>query len=264
MSQPGLNGRTIIGELIRNMELAQFEMAYSVLLPRVFTIYLHQEDHARLKGVFDLIAQDAQRALCAHVTQLNSKPAFLGFKRNKKSAKEFKIAGDDWVIQFLPDPQGTVPPGDVEIHSELNDSSHPGFQGAKTTLIGREPGVASARIDAPRQETRKIADRVYAELRYEDDSGPQLYLVMQNTVRVGRGGDSEPMELALYTNDEVSREHFLIRRDPATGQFSIEDKSTNGTWVDGKRLKTGTPQGLPEHAEIGVAEVLTLQFQVRK
>ena len=43
MSQPGLNGRTIIGELIRNMELAQFEMAYSVLLPRVFTIYLHAD-----------------------------------------------------------------------------------------------------------------------------------------------------------------------------------------------------------------------------
>src|SRR5450631_1339021 len=104
------------------MELAQFEMAYSVLLPRVFTIYLHAEDHARLKGVFDLIAQDAQRALCAHVTQLNSKRAFLGFKRNKKSAKEYKIAGEDWVIQFLPDPQGSVPPGDVEIHSELNDA----------------------------------------------------------------------------------------------------------------------------------------------
>jgi FHA domain len=264
VSQPGLNGRTIIGELIRNMELAQFEMAYSVLLPRVFTVYLHSEDHARLKGVFELIAQDAQRALCAHVTQLNSKPAFLGFKRNKRSAKEYKIAGDDWVIQFLPDPQGTVPPGDVEIHSELNDASHPGYQGAKTTLIGREPGVTSSRTDAPRQETRKLADRVYAELRYEDDSGPQLYLAMQNVVRVGRGGDHEPMELALYTNDEVSREHFLIRRDAATGQFSIEDKSTNGTWVDGKRLKAGVEQPLPERAVIGVADVLTLQFQVRK
>ena len=264
MSQPGLNGRTIIGELIRNMELAQFEMAYSVLLPRVFTIYLHAEDHARLKGVFDLIAQDAQRALCAHVAELNSKPAILNFKRSKKSAKEFKIAGEDWVIQFLPDPQGTVPPGDIEIHSELNDTAHPGFQGVKTTLIGREPGAATLRTDAPRQETRKLADRIYAELRYEDDSGSQLYLVMQNTVRVGRGGDHEPMELALYTNDEVSREHFLIRRDGATGQFTIEDKSTNGTWVDGKRLKTGAPQSLPEHAEIGVAEVLTLQFQVRR
>ena len=67
MSQPGLNGRTIIGELIRNMELARFEMAYSVLLPRVFTVYLHAEDHARLKGVFELIAQDAQRASPKHL-----------------------------------------------------------------------------------------------------------------------------------------------------------------------------------------------------
>ena len=265
MSQPGLNGRTIIGELVRNMELAQFEMAYSVLLPRVFTIYLHSEDHARLKGVFDLIAQDAQRALCAHVARLNSKSSFLGFGRNKKPAKEYKIAGDDWVIQFLPDPQGTVPPGDVEIHSELNDISHPGFQGIKTTLIGREATAAvGARTDAPRQETRRLADRVYAELRYEDDSGSQLFLVMQNVVRVGRGGDHEPMELALYTNDEVSREHFVIRRDAATGQFTIEDMSTNGTWVDGKRLKESVPQTLPEAAQIEAAGVITLQFQVRK
>jgi len=247
------------------MELARFEMAYSILLPRVFTIYLHSEDHARLKGVFDHIAQDAQRALCAHVTQLNSKPKFLGFKRNKQNCKEYKIAGEDWVIQFLPDPQGTVPPGDVEIHSELNDAAHPGFQGARTTLIGRDSRVdVPAAVDAPRQETRRIADRVYAELRYEDDSGPLFYLLQQNLVRVGRGGDHEPMELALYTNDEVSREHFVIRRDAATGQFTIEDKSTNGTWLDGKRLKQGAQQALPEHAEISVAEVIALQFQVRK
>jgi hypothetical protein len=28
-----------------------------------------------------------------------------------------------------------VPPGDVEIHSELNDVPQPGYRGIKTTLI---------------------------------------------------------------------------------------------------------------------------------
>jgi pSer/pThr/pTyr-binding forkhead associated (FHA) protein len=72
------------------------------------------------------------------------------------------------------------------------------------------------------------------------------------------------MDLALYTNDEVSREHFVLRRDAASGQFYVVDKSTNGTWIDGARLKREAEAPLPERAEIRVAEVLTLLFQVRK
>ncbi len=48
------------------------------------------------------------------------------------------------------------------------------------------------------------------------------------------------MDLALYTNDEVRANILSLRRDAATGQvFITPDKSTNGTWVDGKRLKKG-------------------------
>ena len=70
--------------------------------------------------------------------------------------------------------------------------------------------------------------------------------------------------LALYTNDEVSREHLALRRDAATGQFFITDKSTNGDSIDGKRLKKGAEEALPERAEIGVGDALTLSFEVRK
>jgi pSer/pThr/pTyr-binding forkhead associated (FHA) protein len=102
------------------------------------------------------------------------------------------------------------------------------------------------------------------EIRYEDDSGPQLYLITQNQVRIGRGGDDQPMDLALYTSDEVSREHLIIRRDPATGFFFVTDLSTNGTWVEGKRLRKGIEQLLGNQAKIGVGEVLTLEFEARR
>ena len=72
------------------------------------------------------------------------------------------------------------------------------------------------------------------------------------------------IDLALYTNDEVSREHLVLRRDAATRQFLITDKSTNGTWIDGKRLKKDVEEPLPDRAQIGVGEVLTLAFEVRK
>ena len=261
-----LSGQVIIDELLRNMELGAFEMAYSTLLPCVFSVYLHPEDYARLSGVFRLISEDAKRALGARVARLNAKPPVFALK--KKAAKEYRIAAQDWAIEFFADTEETVPLGDVEIHSELSEAAQPGFQGTKTTLMDREPSV-TAGLHARTQtqthtETRKQADRIYAEIRYEDDSGPQLYLVTQNQVRIGRGAEDEPMDLALYVNDEVSREHLVLRRDAATGQFYITDKSTNGTWLDGKRLKRELEQPLPERGEIGVAEVLTLLFQVRR
>ncbi len=256
-----VSGQAIINELIRNMELGQFEMGYSVLLPCVFSLYLHADDYVRLEGVFDLIAEDAKRALRARVAKLNSKPPLWQVRRRKRQAKEFKIASRDWILEFLPDTEGAVPLGDIEIHSELNETAQPGFRGTKTTLLDREPSVTSPRTAAV---TRRTSDVVYAEIRYEDDSGPQLYLVSQNEIRVGRGGDDLPMDLALYTNDEVSREHFKLRRDPAAGQFHILDKSVNGTWLDGRRLKKGIEEVLPGRATIGVAEVIALSFELRK
>lgn len=262
MPVPGkLSGQAIINELIRNMELGQFEMGYSVLLPCVFSLYLHPDDYARLESVFDFIAEDAKRAMGDRVAQLNTAPRILGVKRPGRQPKEYKIAGTDWTLEFLRDSEGAVPVGDVEIHSELNQTAQPGFRGTKTTLMGREPSVTTPR---PPAVTRRTSEVVYAEIRYEDDSGPQLYLVSQNEVRVGRGGDDQPMDLALYTNDEVSREHFVLRRDPATRRFYILDKSVNGTWLEGKRLKKGAVEPLPERASIGVAQVLTLSFEARR
>ena len=258
-----LSGQTIINELIRNMEQGRFELAYTVLLPCAFSIYLNPEDHAHLAGVFDLIAEDAKRALRARVSQLNTPATVLGMRVPRKPQKEFKIATRDWIVEFLADAE--VPAGDIEIHSELNEASQPGYCGTKTTLMNREPSVTSGqRTTSPRTEAKPTGDQVLAEIRYEDDSGSQLFLVTQNEIRVGRGGDGQAMDLALYSNDEVSREHLVLRREAATGVFLVEDKSTNGTWLDGKRLRRGIEEILPNKAEIGVAEVLTLSFEVRR
>jgi len=258
-----LSGQTIINELIRNMEQGRFELAYTVLLPCAFSIYLNPEDHAHLAGVFDLIAEDAKRALRARVSQLNTPATVLGMRVPRKPQKEFKIATRDWIVEFLADAE--VPAGDIEIHSELNEASQPGYCGTKTTLMNREPSVTSGqRTTSPRTEAKPTGDQVLAEIRYEDDSGSQLFLVTQNEIRIGRGGDGQAMDLALYSNDEVSREHLVLRREAATGVFLVEDKSTNGTWLDGKRLRRGIEEILPNKAEIGVAEVLTLSFEVRR
>ena len=263
--EPKFSGGVVVREMIRNMELGQFEMAYTTLLPCIFTVYLNPQDHANLSGIFDLIAEDARRALRAHVAELNAERSRWGVARTAKPRKEFKIACRDWAIEFFPHDE--VPVGDVEIHSELNEAPQAGFRGARTTLLDRDP------IDSERSKTSEVSppkstqlapESVYAEIVYRDDSGDQTFLVTDNRVRVGRGGNGQGTDVALYANDEVSREHLLIRRDAATGIFLVTDLSKNGTWVGGKRLKKGIEEVLPDESDIGVGQVITLKFRARR
>lgn len=256
-----ISGQTIVDELIRNMELGRLEMAYSVLLPCIFSVYLHPDDYNRLAGVQDLIKEDARKALSARMAQWNGKG---GLFRRDAPRRPYRIAQSDWWIELFSDSEGAVPPGDVEIHSELNDVPQPGYRGVKTTLIDREPSITSARAARDRAATRRLPDKVFAEIRYTDDSGPQTFAVTQNEISIGRGGEDLWVDLPLYASDEVSREHLRLRRDPGTGSFAITDKSRNGTWVNGRRLARGIEETLPDRAEIEVAEVLKLSFEARK
>ena len=259
-----ISGQTILDELVRNLELGRLEMGYSILLPCIFSIYLHPDDYARLLPVQELIKEDARRALSARMAEWNSKGAKSSLFRRGAPRKQFRIAQNDWWLEFFPDPEGAVPPGDVEIHSELNDLAQPGYRGAKTTLIERETSVTAARVAADRENTRRQSEKVFAEIRYEDDSGAQTFLMTQDEISIGRGGEELWVDLPLYTSEEISREHLRLKRDPENGQFVITDKSRNGTWLNGKRLERNVARKMPERAEIGLAEVLRLSFEARK
>ena len=259
-----ISGQTIVDELIRNMEAGRLEMAYSVLLPCLFSVYLHPDDFARLKSVQELIREDAQRALNARMSEWNAAKSGKTPWRRGAARKEYRIALSNWWIELFPDTEGSVPPGDVEIHSELNDSAQPGYRGAKTTLIDREPSVPAATVLRDRRSTRMQAGKVFAEIRYQDDSGQQTYFVTQNEVSIGRGGEDLWVDLPLYASEEVSREHAKLRRDPASGAFVLMDNSRNGTWLNGRRLSRGVEEKLPDRAEIGIAEAVKLSFEARR
>ena len=258
--QTGISGQTIVNELIRNMETGRLEMGYSILLPCIFSVYLHPDDYRRLAGVQHLIREDARRALTAQMAEWNKKGSVF---RRGAPPKVCKIAQNDWWIEFFSDGENAIPLGDVEIHSELNDVEQPGYRGVKTTLVDREPSVTSLRAARDRASSR-TRPQIFAEIRYRDDSGPQTYLVTQNEIRIGRAGEDVWLELPLYTGDEVSREHCSLRRDPSSGAFAITDLSRNGTWVNGRRLPKGVEETMPDRAEIGVADAVKLAFEVRR
>jgi len=267
-----IGGQTIIDQVLRNAEAGQFELGYTVLLPCIFNLYLHPDDYARLSGIFPHIRDDARRALKDRIAQLNNpSPRGLGFRARKLDSKEYKIAGTDFVFEFFSDDDGSVPLGDVEIHSELAETPRPGFHGVRTTLIDREPSVQTARLDGMQRPgpadhadvSHGMGERVYAEIRYEDDSGPQLYLVTQDEISIGRGGDGRIVDLALYSDDEISREHLRLRRDPGRNRFFIVDRSMNGTVVDGRKLVRDIEETLPSKANIALADQIKMQFEQR-
>ena len=62
---------------------------------------------------------------------------------------------------------------------------------------------------------------------YRDDQGIHEFVMVKESLAVGRGGQSAWVDVQAMTNARVSREHFRIRRD-ADGRFLIQDVSLWG------------------------------------
>jgi hypothetical protein len=259
LPEPGI-GAQVIDELIRNLEAGRLELGYSILLPSLFSVYLHADDYTAIEPVANTIRAGACRALDARVAAWNRSPALprAGAKPKRH------IAQGDWWIGFFAATEGEVPAGDVEIHSELTQEPQPGYPGARTTLMGREPAVDPERVLRDRERVRRLAEGVFAQIRYQDESGPRTYQITSPEITIGRGGEQFAVDLPLDACDEVSRAHLRLRRDPATGTFTVTDLSRNGTWVNGRRLARGQEEPLPRRAEIVLAEAVRLFFEAAK
>ena len=95
----------------------------------------------------------------------------------------------------------------------------------------------------------------------------------RDAIKIGRGAIDRWVDLKLGSQKDISREHLLIRRDPASGKFFIKDLSSLGTTVNGKRIPASIEKvdgedvdrnvevPLPDKARIGLAGVLNLEFR---
>lgn len=69
----------------------------------------------------------------------------------------------------------------------------------------------------------------------------------------------EPRQRLILDEPSISRDHFELRSD-ADGTTRLVDHSTNGTWVNGRRVERGEPVTLTDGDSIEVGE-LTLEFR---
>ena len=289
MDQPATahpaTAREIILEIVRNMREGLEPLHYSTLPPAIYHVYLHTDDLERLRGIAPRIVAEAQQALDAEVQNLNQGSLADRLKERVKVARrnEPKIAVPEggWRIQLVENTDEGVQPGDIEIHSELALPAKTDLgAGSMTKRIatrrmgGAESTAKTTFEPAPAAATPAVsAAGAYATIEYEDGSGRKVYRMTKDEIVVGRGGRDYWTDLKLDTLPDVSREHFRLRRDPATGQFFLKDLSRLGTTINGEKAPSSIDYDggekrdrnveapVPPQAKISLAGVLTLDFK---
>jgi hypothetical protein len=266
--------RDIILEIVRNMREGLEPLHYSTLPPAIFHIYLHPSDMERLRGILPRILDEARRALDAELESLNKASLGERLKLARRSDPRIVAPEGGWQISFLENTDEDVEPGDIAISSELalpaKDELGSGTM-TKRIATRRMSGVESSKQS---YHAAPAADPgAFAVIEYEDNTGHKAYRMTKDEIVVGRGGRDYWTDIKLETLPDVSREHFRLRRDPASGQFFLKDLSQLGTTIDGAKapssiaLEGGEKRDLnleapvPLTARIGLAGVVFLDFR---
>jgi hypothetical protein len=270
--------RDIIHEILRNMREGLEPLHYSTLPPAIYHVYLHPGDMERLRGIFPRITDEARRALDAELESFR-KPSIAEKLKLSKQSPPVSAPEGGWQIRIIENTDDGVEPGDIVIHSELAMPAKAEFGAGSMTkristrrLAGAE--TASQSYDTvPAAPAAAANDGACAIIEYQDAGGRKTYRMTKDQIVVGRGGRDYWTDLKLETLPDVSREHFRLRRDPATGQFFLKDLSRLGTTINGEKAPSSiefaegekrdrnVEAAVPARARIGLAEVLFLDFR---
>jgi FHA domain len=260
----------------RNLE----GLRYSTLAPSRYVVYLHPSEYARLEGIVPILQEQTRRALAEEIDTLNRRSRFGRYAERilgRGAPPVQNAGGGEWSVEFFPDPDGEMAEGDILIDSELLLPARPelgvGERTRRVTTVhsGQKTTMRERVADEPRVPPPQI--RTLARIVYEDNAGSHTYDVVKDSVTIGRGGVTYPVDIKTVSSVDVSREHARIRRD-AEGRFFLIDLSSLGTTLNGRHIprgydeaegskrENGLETALPDQARIGLAETVYLTFSV--
>jgi hypothetical protein len=276
---PRRAARDVIEAVLENMRSNLEPLKYSTLVPSRYLVYLHPAEHARLEGIFPILAKETVRALGEELGKLNPRPAWRRrVERFLGTTPEVQNAAVDWHVEFLKDPDGELQEGDILVDSEL--LLPPEIElgaGDRTRRVTTRHAPRTGQVTTTRDETvvqpAVPQPPVLARLRYEDNGGLHTFNIVKDSVTIGRGGIAYRVDVRIDASVDVSREHLRIRRDSTSARFYVVDLSSLGTTVDGRRVPKGYDEGeagkrengvetpLPDRARIGLADTVYLDFE---
>jgi hypothetical protein len=271
--------RDVILEIVRNMKEGLEPLHYSVLPPAVYHVYLHPDDMERLRAIVPRIVEEARRALDAEVETLNGPSIVERLKLARRAAPKVAAPDGGWQIRILENTDDEVAAGDILIYSELAlpVKTELGAGSMTRRIATRKLGATQVTnapaAQAPASEGPAPDDGAFAVIEYADNSGRRAFRMTKDEIVVGRGGRDYWTDIKLDTLPDVSREHFRLRRDAASGNFFLKDLSRLGTTIDGQAAPSsidfndGSKRDLnveapvPAQARIGLAGVVFLDFR---
>ena len=270
--------RDLIAAVVENMRQNLETLRYSTLAPSRYVVYVHAAEYARLEGIIPILQEETIRALTEELNRINNPSGlrrysdrFLG-----ETPPRVQTPTGQWQVEFVTDPDGELAEGDILIDSELLLPPQPELGvGERTRRITTSHMGEKTQVEERTVRTQPPqVPKAFAKLVYDDQSGRHSYDVTRDSIVIGRGSTTAPVDVKIESSVDVSREHARIRRDPATGQFFLIDLSTLGTTlnnrhvprgydeVEGVKRETGVETPLPDGARIGLAETVFLEFSL--
>jgi hypothetical protein len=254
---------------------------YSTLPPAIYHVYLHPDDMERLRAIVPRIVDEARRALDAEVEQMNRASLVERLKLSRRGEPKISPPEGGWQIRILENTDEDVSQGDVVIYSELALPAKMELSAGSMTKRIATRKLGGTQTTARTYEEKKpepaspppTEEGVFAVIEYEDQGGHKTFRMTKNEIVVGRGGRDYWTDIKLDTLADVSREHFRLRRDEASGQFFLKDLSRLGTTIngeaapssidfsDGEKRDRQVEAPVPAEAKIGLAGVVFLEFR---
>ena len=276
--------RDVILEIVRNMKEGLEPLHYSVLPPAVYHVYLHPDDMERLRAIVPRIVEEARRALDAEVEALNGPSIVQRLKLARRTAPKVAAPEGGWQIRILENTDDEVAAGDILIYSELalpmkaelgagSMTRRIATRKLGTTRVTTTPPAEARGVEPAALEAPPSGDGAFAVIEYADHSGQKTFRMTKDEIVVGRGGRDYWTDIKLDTLPDVSREHFRLRRDAASGGFFLKDLSRLGTTIDGQAAPSSidfsdggkrdrnVEAPVPPRARIGLAGVVFLDFR---
>ncbi len=271
--------RDLIAAVLENMRRNLEPLRYSTLAPSRYLVYLHPAEYARLEGILPILQEQTLRALSEELAALNTPSALRRYAARILHGQDPPVenAGREWQVEFLADPDGDVAEGDILIDSELVLPASPELGAGERTrrIVTVHSGQRTTTRERTDTGTRgPFPGRAVARITYDDRAGRHSYDVVKDSVTIGRGGTTYPVDIKIVSSVDVSREHARVRRDPETGRFFLIDLSSLGTTLNGRHVprgydeveaskkENGVETALPDRARIGLAETVYLDFTV--
>jgi hypothetical protein len=270
--------RDLIEAVVDNMRKNLEPLKYSTLAPSRFTVYVHPAEYARIEGITPILQEQTARALADELHKLNRRRTITRWLERFTGEHQPQIdtPGAEWQVEFRPDPDGDMQEGDLLIDSELVLPARAELGVGERTR--RITTIHTSQRTTTKEQTVNRAPQppaapVFARVVYDDSSGRHSHDLVKDSVTIGRGGITFPVDIRIVSSVDVSREHARIRRDPQTGRFFLIDLSSLGTTLngrhvprgfeerDGAKRENGVETPLPDAGRIGLADIVFLDFR---